>query len=198
MNIRDAYFLKSCSAVSQFPHYPYPEFAFFGRSNVGKSSLINMLLKRKDLVKTGSKPGVTKTVNFFIVNNTISIADLPGFGYAKVSLDLKKKFMPLMKNYIAVREILKLAFLLIDVRRVPDHFEQELLSLLTGKKIPIAIVITKCDKVSRGNAKQNMQLIADALGVSLESLFPTSAKSGNGRRELIRVMDEYSLSAPRG
>ena len=129
MNILNIQFVKSCASASQFPRYQHPEIAFFGRSNVGKSSLINMLMKKKNLVKTGSKPGVTKTVNFFLLNDSISIADLPGFGYAKVPLEIKKAFLPLIKRYIDSRDNLKLAFLLIDIRRTPDRFE-------TGTPLP--------------------------------------------------------------
>jgi GTP-binding protein len=192
VNIKDVSFLKSCTSVSQFPRYPHPEFAFLGRSNVGKSSLINMLMKKKDLVKTGSKPGVTKTVNFFILNDGISIADLPGFGYAKVPMAMKKAFLPLIKNYIEKRDNLKLAFLLIDIRRTPDHYEEELISLLAKRRVPTAIALTKCDKLSRNRQIQRVKMISESMGVQPEALFLTSAKSGDGRREMLKLIEEYS------
>ena len=117
MKIKNANFVKSCTKVADLPNYPYPEFAFFGRSNVGKSSLINMLMGRKKLVRTGSKPGVTRTINIFVANEKISIVDLPGYGYSKVPHELKKKFLPMIKNYINKRENLKLAF------RFPSRIE---------------------------------------------------------------------------
>lgn len=192
MKIRDVQFLKSCTAPSQFPRYQYPEFAFLGRSNVGKSSLINMLMKKKDLVKTGSRPGVTKTVNFFVLNNAVSIADLPGFGYAKLPLEMKKAFLPLIKKYITTRANLKLAFLLIDIRRTPDDFEAEILSLMDEHRIPAAITLTKCDKLSRNQREHRVRQISETLGISRDALFISSAKSGDGRREILRLMDEYS------
>ncbi len=195
MKIKEVYFLKSCSTPSQFPRYSYPEFAFMGRSNVGKSSLINMLMKKKDLVKTGSRPGVTKTVNFFLLNNAISIADLPGFGYAKLPMEIKKAFLPLIKKYITTRANLKLAFLLIDIRRTPDDFEAEILSLLASLKIPAAITLTKCDKLSRNQRSQRVRQISEALGISRDALFISSAKSGDGRREMLGLIDEYSTIA---
>jgi GTP-binding protein len=192
MKIRDVHFLKSCTAPSQFPKYSWPEFAFLGRSNVGKSSLINMLMKKKDLVKTGARPGVTTMVNFFLLNDGISLADLPGFGYAKLPLEMKKAFLPLIRNYIEKRENLKLAFLLIDIRRVPDRFELDLLALLANRRVPAAITLTKCDKLSRNQAEQRIRLIREELGISRDALFLTSAKTGAGRRELLALIREYA------
>lgn len=192
MKIREVHFLKSCTAPSQFPKYSWPEFAFLGRSNVGKSSLINMLMKKKDLVKTGSRPGVTKTVNFFLLNDEISLADLPGFGYAKVPQEIRKAFLPLIKNYIEKRDNLRLAFLLIDIRREPDSFERDLLALLAKRRVPVAITLTKCDKLSRNQCAQRMRLIGDELGISRDALFPTSAKTDAGRREMLGLIGEYA------
>lgn len=193
MNILSVQFVKSCSSASQFPRYRYPEFAFFGRSNVGKSSLINMLMKKKNLVKTGSKPGVTKTVNFFLLNDSISIADLPGFGYAKVPLEIKKAFLPLIRKYIDNRDNLRLAFLLIDIRRIPDRFELEILSHLSKRRVPAAITLTKCDKLSRNQREQRIRLISRELEISRDALFMTSAKSGDGRKEMLRLIEEYAV-----
>lgn len=195
LKIRDVRFIKSCNNAAQFPKHPYPEFAFIGRSNVGKSSLINMLMKKKDLVKTGSKPGVTRMINFFVLNDALSLADLPGFGYAKIPLELKKTFLPMIKNYLLKRETLKLVFLLIDIRRVPDRFEEELLGLITGNRTAVAVILTKCDKVSRSVRVRNARVIGEALGLSPDVLFFTSARTGDGRRDLMRLIEEYSGAA---
>ncbi|HPV42734.1 MAG TPA: ribosome biogenesis GTP-binding protein YihA/YsxC [Spirochaetota bacterium] len=192
MKIHEVHFLKSCTAPSQFPRYAHPEFAFLGRSNVGKSSLINMLMRKKDLVKTGSRPGVTRTINFFLLNDAISIADLPGFGYAKLPMEMRKTFLPLIKKYISTRANLKLAFLLIDIRRTPDDFEAEILSLLAGQKVPAAITLTKSDKLSRNQRSLRVREISESLGVSRDALFISSAKSGDGRREILGLINEYS------
>jgi GTP-binding protein len=192
MKFKTAKFLKSCSKRSGFPVYSYPEFAFIGRSNVGKSSLINMLLNRKNLVKTGAKPGVTRTINFFTVDESISIADLPGFGYAKLPRDVKEKFLPLIREYITRRENLKLAFLLMDIRRTPDSYEREFISLLTENRIPVAIVLTKCDKLTRNRKMKNSKVIEEELGIESDSLFFTSSKSGEGKREILSLIKEHA------
>jgi GTP-binding protein len=155
-----------------------------------------MLMKKKNLVKTGSKPGVTRTVNFFLLNDSISIADLPGFGYAKLPVEIKKAFLPLIRKYVDFRGNLKLAFLLIDIRRTPERFELELLSHLAKRRVPAAITLTKCDKLSRNQREQRIRLIGRELGISRDALFLTSAKSGDGRKEVLRLIEEYA--GPRG
>ncbi|HQL83461.1 MAG TPA: ribosome biogenesis GTP-binding protein YihA/YsxC [Spirochaetota bacterium] len=192
MKIREVHFLKSCSAVSQFPRYRHPEIAFFGRSNVGKSSLINMIMKKQRLVKTGSMPGVTKTVNFFLLNDSISHAVFPVYSYAKLPHAMRKAFLPLIKKYIEGRGNLRLAFLLIDVRRVPDDAELEILSLLTGRGVPVAVTLTKCDKLSRNQRARSVAAIADALGVPRDAIFMSSAKSEEGRKELLGLIEEHA------
>ncbi len=191
MNIDTAYFLKSCRKAKDFPNYPYPEFAFLGRSNVGKSSLLNMLLGKKGLVKTGSKPGVTRTVNFFVVNDNTSFADLPGYGYAKLPEELRKQFLPMIRSYITGRNNLKLAFLLIDIRRVPDRFEHDLIELLGKNGIPTAVTLTKCDKLSKNQRKKNVKKIISELEIEEDSVFYTSVQTGEGKRELLKLIDEY-------
>ncbi len=192
MKFKTAQFLKSCSKRSGFPDYSYPEFAFIGRSNVGKSSLINMLLNRKNLVKTGAKPGVTRTINFFTIDGSISIADLPGFGYAKLPKEIKGKFLPLIREYITRRENLKLAFLLIDIRRVPDGYEREFIRLLTSNRVPVALVLTKCDKLTRNQKIKKSKVIEEELGIESGALFFSSSKTGEGKREIISLIKEYT------
>jgi len=190
LKINNIYFLKSCIKISEFPNYTYPEFAFLGRSNVGKSSLINMLTGRKQLVKTGSKPGVTKTINFFVLNDNRSIADLPGYGYSKLPEELRKKFLPLIKNYIKNRENLKLAFLLIDIRRIPDEFEHDIISYLITNRISVAITLTKCDKLSNNKRKNKINEISSALGLDKNTIFYSSTRTGEGKKELLRLILE--------
>src|SRR4030042_3376497 len=115
LKVKNVYFLKSCTKTSGFPEFNYPEFAFFGRSNVGKSSLINMLMGKRDLVKTGARPGVTKMINFFILNDAISLVDMPGYGYAKLPREQKKNFLPMMKSYITKKKNIRAAFVLMDI-----------------------------------------------------------------------------------
>ncbi|PKL37338.1 MAG: YihA family ribosome biogenesis GTP-binding protein [Spirochaetae bacterium HGW-Spirochaetae-1] len=191
MKFKNVYYLKSCKKVSDFPQYLYPEFAFFGRSNVGKSSLINMLLNKKNLVKTGQKPGVTQMINFFVADDNLSVVDLPGYGYAKVPLEIKKAFLPMIKSYIMNRKNLRLAFLLIDIRRIPGDYESEILALLTGNRIPVAIVLTKCDKVSGNERSVNTAKILKQLEIGKEALFYSSTKSSEGKKELLKLMEDH-------
>ncbi len=190
MKIKSATFLKSSTSYEQFPDFNYPEFAFFGRSNVGKSSLLNMLVNKKNLVKTGSRPGVTTMINFFIINNNTSFVDMPGFGYAKLPASVRKKFMPLIREYIEKRTNLKAAFLLIDIRRTPGDYEEEILSLLTNKEIPVAITVTKADKVSKNQRGKRLKEIEDALGISSESVFLTSASTGEGKQNILNIIND--------
>lgn len=191
MKIKNAYFLKSCVSTTQFPSFAFPEFAFLGRSNVGKSSLLNMLLGQKDLVKTGARPGVTQAINFFIVNENSSFVDLPGFGYAKVPADIKKKFIPMIKGYLESRENLKLAFLLIDIRRTPGDFEEDILAFMETHRIPVAVTLTKCDKLSGNQRKKRIQEIMDTMGIGRDSIFLSSCKTGEGKKDILSVISDY-------
>ncbi len=192
MKVKDVRFLKSVFSTAAFPALPYPEFAFMGRSNVGKSSLINMLTGKKDLVKTGSRPGVTQSVNFFILNGGITLTDLPGFGYAKLPASVRNGFLPLIRGYVENRDMLRLVFLLVDIRRVPVDFEREMITLLAERSVPVAVVATKCDKLTRNRQMASARAIADALSVGVDSVFFSSAKTNDGRKEMLRLIEEYS------
>ncbi len=192
MKIRTADFLRSARGQSDFPALPHPEFAFMGRSNVGKSSLINLVTGKKGLVRVGGNPGVTRAVNFFLINGNISLVDLPGYGYAKLPAEVRKTFLPLLKSYIASRDQLRLVFLLVDIRRVPDETEREMITLLAERKIPCAICATKCDKLTRNQRVRGARAIADALAIETSSVFTTSSKSGEGKREILQLIDEYA------
>ena len=193
MKIKNVKFVKSAGKVRDFPDYGFPEFAFFGRSNVGKSSLINMLTGRRSLVKTGSKPGVTKLVNFFLINESISLADMPGFGYARISKNIREKFLPLIKEYIANRSSLKVAFLLVDIRRVPAELERDIVTLLTERNKPVAIVATKCDKLSKNMKINNARMIAREFMVGTDSVFFSSSKTREGREEIHELIEEFCV-----
>ncbi|TAL37239.1 MAG: YihA family ribosome biogenesis GTP-binding protein [Spirochaetes bacterium] len=189
-----AVYLKSAFRPADFPGLPHPEFAVMGRSNVGKSSFLNMLTGVRGLVKVGAKPGVTKSVNFFILEGRITLVDLPGFGYAKLPMELKKQFLPLIKSYISARDRIRLVFLLIDIRREPGDFEREMIALLTERGIPIAIVATKCDKFSRGKRLTRRREIASALDIGVDSVFLSSAETGEGKKELLGLIKEYAIT----
>ncbi len=192
MKIKTIKFLKSAAGKAGFPDYDFPEFAFFGRSNTGKSSLINMITGRKSLVKTGAKPGVTKLVNFFLINDSISLADMPGFGYAKVPKNVRNKFLPLIRDYIKNRDNLKLTFLLVDIRRTPGDMEKDIIIQLTDSNKPIAIIATKCDKLSKTQRVNNAQKIARELMIDTKSIFFTSSKTGEGKEDIRNLIMEFS------
>jgi GTP-binding protein len=192
MKITDAKFVKSASKNTNFPDPAFPEFAFFGRSNTGKSSLMNMIMERKSLVKTGSRPGMTRLVNFFLLNNSISLVDMPGFGYAKASKAEKAKFLPQIMEYINFRKKLKLAFLLVDIRRVPGDLEKDIIVKLTENEIPIAIIATKSDKVTRNQRMGYIKKIASGFMIDPESVFLTSSKTKEGKEEIQSLIEEYS------
>ncbi len=194
MKIKNVKFVKSAAHVSDFPRFFFPEFAFFGRSNVGKSSLINMITGRRSLVKVGAKPGVTKLVNFFLMNDSISIADMPGFGYAELPKSVKDKFLPLIKEYINNRDNLKLTFLLVDIRRIPGDLERDIITLLSNKGIPIAVIATKCDKLGKNQRKASAERIAVEFEIDPASIYFSSSKTSEGKNDIHKLIEEHCFN----
>ena len=181
MIIRTAEFVKSAVKPSHYPPADYPEVAFAGRSNVGKSSLLNTLLNRKRLVKTSSTPGRTQLINFFLINQAFNFVDLPGYGYAKVPVSVKKKWGPMIETYLSTRETLKGVTLIMDIRRSPGHEEILLMDWLDHFQIPCILILTKTDKLSKTKQKQQHLSIAKALSVDKDQLILFSAKSRLGK-----------------
>jgi GTP-binding protein len=184
MIITSAQFVKSAVTPSQYPPADLPEIAFTGRSNVGKSSLINTLVNRKRLVKTGSTPGRTQLINFFIINSVFSFVDLPGFGYAKVPAAVRKSWGPMIETYLSTRKTLKGVVLIMDIRRIPGMQELNFIEWLRYHTIPEILVLTKSDKLSKNKQITQRKAIADALGVLKEEPIPFSAKSRMGKDDL--------------
>jgi len=149
MIIKTVDFVKSAVKPSQYPEYDFPEIAFAGRSNVGKSSLINTLIQRKNMVKTSSKPGCTQLINFFLINESLSFVDLPGYGYAKVSKKLRAQWQPMVELYLSNRQNLLGLILLIDIRRDPKQEEFDLIDWLSKHELPHLVVLTKSDKLAK-------------------------------------------------
>jgi GTP-binding protein len=181
MIVSSADFVTSAVKPAQYPPPEYPEIAFAGRSNVGKSSLINTLVNRKGLVKTSRTPGRTQLVNFFLINQTFSFVDLPGYGYAKVPAAVQKKWGPMIEGYLSTRETLKGVLVLMDVRRTPGAEEMNLFEWLDFHGVRAVPILTKADKFSRARQQDRRRLIAEALGTAPEELVLFSAKSRQGR-----------------
>lgn len=181
MLIKSAEFVTSAVKPSQYPDVGLPEVAFAGRSNVGKSSLINCLVNRKSLVKTSSTPGKTRLINFFDINHEMLFVDLPGYGYAKVSKKEKAKWGPMVESYLAGRPSLNGVLLLIDMRRTPGEDEFLLLEWLEHYNIPGQIVLTKSDKLGGNARRQRHQLIAKKLQLPPADCLLFSAKTKQGR-----------------
>ena len=189
MIIKTAAFVKSAVKPSQYPSYTLPEIAFAGRSNVGKSSLINTLLGRKKLVKTSSTPGRTQTINFFLINDTFSFADLPGYGYAKVPMAVKKKWGPMVESYLKMRQSLQAVVVILDIRRLPNQADHDLFAWLTHYGMPQIVVLTKADKLKRGKQAIQRVYIAKALFMEPEKLFLFSAATGEGKQHLWKAVE---------
>ncbi len=180
MLVKTASFVTSAVKPGQYPPGEQPEIAFAGRSNVGKSSLINVLLNRKNLVRTSSTPGRTQLINFFTVNDAFSLVDLPGYGFARVPLDVKRQWGPMVETYLANRENLRGVVLIFDIRRTPAGEDRQMLDWLRSYDIPPILVVTKCDKVSKNERARQAGVIAAALGVMKAELCFFSAHSREG------------------
>ena len=180
MNIISAEFVTSAVKPSQYPAADLPEIAFAGRSNVGKSSLINTLVNRKRLVKTSSTPGRTQLINFFKINQVLYFTDLPGFGYAKVPKAVQKKWGPMVERYISTRSSLIGVVVLMDIRRDPGIKEKDLLDWLEHFQIPYIPVVTKCDKLSKNKQISRRSAIARDLDLDKKDLIMFSAKTRQG------------------
>ena len=184
MKIKSASLIATAVRSSQYPSPELPEIAFAGRSNVGKSSLINQLLNRKRLVKTSATPGRTQCINFFLVNNAFYFVDLPGYGYAKVPAGIQKKWGPMVEQYLKHRNSLKAVVLILDIRRVPGKEDLQLLAWLQHYHIQAPIVLTKTDKLTKNERHQQIKKIVQELAISPEALVVFSAKSGEGKELL--------------
>ena len=193
MKVLSAEFVLSAKEPSHYPPASLPEIAFAGRSNVGKSSLINALLKRKGLARTSNTPGRTQEINFFSVNNRLYFIDLPGYGYAKVPEKIRNHWGPMIETYLSQRQTLRLVVLILDIRRDPSEEDRQLIDWLQHYRLPFLIVLTKIDKVSRNQRGDRQRRIGAELRLAPETpLISFSAKTGEGKdflwREIRKVM----------
>lgn len=179
-----------CGVTSKFPDNPYPEFAFAGKSNVGKSSLINGLMNRKSLARTSQQPGKTQTVNFYNINDELYFVDLPGYGYAKVSEKEKEKWGKMIEKYLRMSKQLKVVFLLIDIRHDPSNNDKMMYDWILHQGFEPVIIATKLDKINRSQVQKQIKAIKTGLKVvDGTTIIPYSAVSKQGRDEIYAFID---------
>lgn len=188
MIIRSAKFVCSAVTPGQYPPDDLPEVAFAGRSNVGKSSLINKILNRKKLVRTSKTPGRTQLLNFFEINELWRFVDLPGYGYAKVPAEVQKRWRPMVESYLTTRVNLRGMVWLLDIRREVSKEDLHLWDWLQAMQVPVIIVVTKADKLSKNKRNKQAASIAKSLGRTAQELIQFSATSGEGKDEIWQAL----------
>lgn len=191
MIIYKAEYTTSAVNQSQYPKHTEPEIALAGRSNVGKSSLINKFINRKNLARTGNTPGKTQMLNFYHINDAFYFVDLPGYGYAKVSKEVHSKWGKMMEEYFSTRENLRAVIQIVDIRHKPSLEDQEMQGFLRNRGIPVLVVATKSDKIARGQWPKYLKVIAETLELpDWHYILPYSAENGAGVEELHQAVDE--------
>ena len=194
MIIRKAELETVCGITSTLPENLLPEFAFAGKSNVGKSSLINGLLNRRALARTSSQPGKTQTINFYNVNDDLYFVDLPGYGYAKVSVEVKAKWGKMIERYLKKSQMLKCIFLLIDIRHDPSANDKLMYDWIVSNGYKPVIIATKLDKIKRSQIQKHVKMIKEGLQVVKGTIvIPYSAQTKQGREEIYDLLDSYLI-----
>ena len=204
MKIRDAKLNIVCGYTSSRPETDLPEIAFAGRSNVGKSSLINSLMQRKRLARVGETPGKTRTINYYLVDALIEeqsevfhLVDLPGYGYANVSLDEKARWGKMVERYLKTSDNLRAVFLLVDIRHEPNANDRQMYDWITASGYQPIIIATKSDKVKRSQFQKQMKLIRESLRAPKDTaVLPFSAQNGAGREEICGKIEEILTKEP--
>lgn len=190
MIIRKVELETVCGITSTFPENIHPEFAFAGKSNVGKSSLINALMNRKALARTSSQPGKTQTINFYNINDELYYVDLPGYGYAKVAVEVKAKWGKMIERYLKNAPMLKCVFLLIDIRHDPSANDKLMYDWIVSNGYHPIIIATKLDKLKRSQVAKHVKMVRDGLGVGKEGIvIPFSAETKQGREEIWALIE---------
>lgn len=179
-----------CGVTSRLPDHKLPEFAFAGKSNVGKSSMINAMINRKSLARTSSQPGKTQTINFYNINDALYFVDLPGYGYAKVSAEAKAKWGKMIESYLKKSPVLKMVFLLIDIRHEPSENDRTMYQWIVYNGYRPVIIATKLDKLKRSQVARQIKLVREGLGMEKEDiLIPFSAETKQGREEIWELIE---------
>lgn len=194
MVIRNVNLETVCGITSTIPDNPYYEVAFAGKSNVGKSSLINALMNRKSLARTSSKPGKTQTINFYNVNDCMYLVDLPGYGYANANIEIKAKWGEMIENYLHVSKKLQAVFLLIDIRHDPSENDKLMYEWMVSQGFAPIIIATKADKIKRGQINNHIRAIENGLNVEPDTIIiPFSAETKQGKDEIWELIDSLVL-----
>lgn len=196
MIIKSATLETVCGITSVLPKNDKPEIAFAGKSNVGKSSLINGLMNRKSLARTSSQPGKTQTINFYNINDELYFVDLPGYGYAKVSVAIKEKWGKMIERYLRSSRQLKLVFLLVDIRHEPSENDRNMYEWIKYNGFEPVIVATKLDKINRSQIQKQIKVIKEGLRAdSQTTIIPFSSQTKQGRDELLELISGYLSSS---
>jgi len=184
--------------TSKIPQNTMPEIAFAGKSNVGKSSLINVLMNRKSLARTSAQPGKTQTINFYNINDMLYFVDLPGYGYAKVSQQEKEKWGKMIENYLQQSKVLKAVFLLVDIRHEPSANDRIMYEWILSNGFHPIIIATKADKIKRSQLQKQLKIVRQGLDVEKDTIIiPFSAQTKQGREEIYELID-HMLEPPEG
>ena len=190
MIIKKAELETVCGITSKLPAHTRPEFAFAGKSNVGKSSLINAMMNRKSLARTSSQPGKTQTINFYNINDELYFVDLPGYGYAKVSLEAKAKWGKMIENYLKKSQVLHAVFLLVDIRHDPSENDKMMYDWVIHNGYRPVVIATKLDKLKRSQVAAHVKAVRQGLGMEKEDiLIPFSAEKKQGRDEIWELIE---------
>ena len=192
MNVNNVSLETVCGITSTLPENTLPEFAFAGKSNVGKSSLINAMINRKSLARTSAQPGKTQTINFYNVEDALYFVDLPGYGYAKVSQEIKEKWGKMIERYLKKSKQLKLVFLLIDIRHEPSANDKNMYEWIEYNGFEPVIIATKLDKINRSQVQKHVKMLRTGLGLKKDTiLIPFSSETKQGKEELWNIIDSY-------
>ena len=195
MHIKQAVLETVCGITSVLPKNDLPEIAFLGKSNVGKSSLINTLMQRKSLARTSQAPGKTQTINYYKVNDSLYFVDLPGYGYAKVSQELRQKWGKMIERYITTSPTLKLICLLVDIRHEPTENDRLMYDWIKYNGYKVLLILTKADKLKRSVLNKHIKMIEKALKVADEDMIVAfSSETKQGREEVYEIIDNMSVS----
>lgn len=192
MKVNKAEIIISAVSPKQYPTTNLPEIALAGRSNVGKSSFINRLISRKNLVRTSSKPGKTRTLNFYLINELFYFVDVPGYGYAKVSKTEREKWGRMLEEYFETREALKAVVLIVDIRHEPSQDDKQMVEYIAYLNIPLIVIATKMDKISRGKRQKAVKQIETAFShYEGMTIIPFSAETGENKEKTWSVIEQF-------